>query len=151
MFKVTRETSKHTFAVFSGIENKQFPLSFVEISTKADDVTKTYEVTLGMETLAGYNILPGMTAQVIVIQSEDEKLHYVPIQSVLKDETGNYVWTVENSGNGKGNIVKTAIEVGNITEFGFSVLSGLNAGDKVVTAGMSKISQGQTVKLSEAL
>lgn len=151
MFKVTQDTSKHTYAVFSGIENKQFPLSFVEISTKADDVTKTYEITLGMETIAGYNILPGMTAQVLVTQSADEKHNYVPIKSVLKDQSGNYVWTVVRSGNNKGSIVKTSIEVGNITEFGFSVLSGLNAGDKVVTAGMSKISEGQTVKLSEEL
>lgn len=151
MFKVTRYTSKHTYAVFSGIENKQFPLSFVEVSTKADDLTMTYEVTLGMETVSGYNMLPGMTAQVMVIQSETEKLNYVPIKSVLKDEKGNYVWTVISLGHGKGNIVKTPIEVGNITEFGFSVLSGLSAGDRVVTAGMSKISEGQTVRLSEGL
>jgi RND family efflux transporter MFP subunit len=149
MVHVSKEQPKKIVAEFAAIEGKQFPLSFVEVSTQADEVTKAYEVTLSMQPPAGYNILPGMTARVRAssTQGQQNKI-YVPIKTVLKDDSGNFVWTVNALDKGKGQITKTSIVVGDITPFGFTVLSGLDEGTHVVTAGMSKVTEGQVVKFS---
>lgn len=150
MVRVSKETPKQVYAEFAAIKGKRFPLDFVEVSTQADDVTKTYEVTLSMIPPSGYNILPGMTARVLasIQQGQQEKI-YVPIKTVLKDGTGHFVWTVQAAENGTGKVMKTSIQVGEITQFGFIVLSGLAGGEHVVTAGMSKVTEGQTVKFNE--
>ncbi|MBE0366398.1 efflux RND transporter periplasmic adaptor subunit [Pseudoalteromonas sp. MMG013] len=152
MVRVSKETPAQIFAEFAAIPGKQFPLSFVEVSTQADDVTKTYEVTLSMLPPAGYNVLPGMTARVMASVRKGQKNKiYVPIKTVLKDSSGNFVWTVTSVEQGKGKVVKTPINVGDITPFGFTVISGLTEGVHVVTAGMSKVTQGQIVKFSEGV
>ena len=149
MVHVSKEAPKQIYAEFAAIKGKQFPLSFVEVSTQADEVTKAYEVTLGMQPPAGYNILPGMTARVRASAQQGQKSQiYVPIKAVLKDTSGNFVWTVNTLDAGKGQITKTPLVVGEITPFGFTVLSGLNVGIHVVTAGMSKVIEGQVVKFN---
>ncbi|WP_105166776.1 efflux RND transporter periplasmic adaptor subunit [Pseudoalteromonas sp. T1lg23B] len=147
MITVSKDVPKQIYAEFSAIENARFPLTFVEVSTKANEVTNTYEVTLAMSPPSGYNILPGMTARVFASEvSADQQAIYLPINTVLKDELGNYVWTVASVGNGKGKISKTPVTVGEMTKYGFQITSGLSVGEQVVSAGMSKVTDGQLVK-----
>jgi hypothetical protein len=70
------------------------------------------------------------------------------LATVLKDSQGNYVWTVESQGENKGKITKTPVVIGEISSLGFPVISGVEQGDFVVTAGMSKVTDGQIVKFS---
>ncbi|MBQ4814487.1 efflux RND transporter periplasmic adaptor subunit [Pseudoalteromonas luteoviolacea] len=150
MIKVSKDAPKHIIAEFSGIPDKTFPLDFVEVSTQADEVTKAYEVTLSMTRPENYNILPGMTAKVLAKGADVNKSGlYLPINTVLKDSTGNYVWTVDSVGNGKGEISKKSVVIGEVSTLGFPVISGVNEGDYIVTAGMSKVSEGQLVKFNK--
>jgi multidrug efflux pump subunit AcrA (membrane-fusion protein) len=97
----------------------------------------------------GYNILPGMTAKVFSSLSESgQKAIYLPIKTVLKDDNGNYVWTVKSLGDGKGQVMKTPVTIGEMTQFGFKINSGVSVGEHVVSAGMSKVTDGQMVKFS---
>ncbi|WP_249331684.1 efflux RND transporter periplasmic adaptor subunit [Pseudoalteromonas rubra] len=147
MIHVSKDTPKQVFAEFAAIEGKRFELEFVEVSTQADEVTKTYEVTLGMLPPPGYNILPGMTAKVMAsAPSEARSRLYLPLSTVLKDEQGHYVWTVSSLGEGKGKISKTPVQIGEVSSLGFPVISGVTAGAHVVTAGMSKVTDQQVVK-----
>ncbi|MCF6435621.1 efflux RND transporter periplasmic adaptor subunit [Pseudoalteromonas sp. MMG022] len=149
MITVSKDVPKQIYAEFSAIENARFPLTFVEVSTKANEVTNTYEVTLAMSPPSGYNILPGMTARVFASEvSADQQAIYLPINTVLKDDVGNYVWTVESVGDGKGKINKTTVTLGEMTKYGFQIISGLSPGEQVVSAGMSKVNDGQMVKFS---
>ncbi|MCG7551715.1 efflux RND transporter periplasmic adaptor subunit [Pseudoalteromonas sp. Of7M-16] len=150
MIKVSKDAPKHIIAEFSGIPDKTFPLDFVEVSTQADEVTKAYEVTLSMTRPENYNILPGMTAKVLAKGADVNKSGlYLPINTVLKDASGNYVWTVEPAGAGKGEIKKKSIVIGDVSTLGFPVLSGVAEGEYIVTAGMSKVSEGQLVKFNK--
>ncbi|MCF2857578.1 efflux RND transporter periplasmic adaptor subunit [Pseudoalteromonas sp. SMS1] len=150
MIKVSKDAPKHIIAEFSGIPDKTFPLDFVEVSTQADEVTKAYEVTLSMTRPENYNILPGMTAKVLAKGVDVNKSGlYLPINTVLKDASGNYVWTVSSVGKGKGEIAKKPVVIGEVSTLGFPVMSGVNEGDYIVTAGMSKVSEGQLVKFNK--
>ncbi|BBN82953.1 hemolysin secretion protein D [Pseudoalteromonas sp. A25] len=149
MINVSKDAPKQVYAQFSSIEGRRFPLSFVEVSTKANEVTNTYEVTLSMGPPSDYNILPGMSAKVFASQlSAAHQAIYLPVKTVLKDELGHFVWTVEQVEKHKGKIVKTAVQIGEMTEYGFQILSGVSVGEQVVSAGMSKVSDGQLVKFS---
>ncbi|MBD1584581.1 efflux RND transporter periplasmic adaptor subunit [Pseudoalteromonas sp. S16_S37] len=149
MINVSKEAPKQVYAEFSAIEDRRFELSFVEVSTKANEITNTYELTLSMTPPKGYNILPGMTAKVFASQvAQDKQAIYLPIKTVLKDESGNYVWTVEQVDEGRGKVVKTPVKIGEMTQFGFQIIDGLAVGEHVVSAGMSKVNDGQLVKFS---
>lgn len=149
MVHVSKEAPKAVYAEFAAIEGKRFELEFVEVSTQADEVTKTYEVTLGMLPPDGYNILPGMTAKVMASgPSQGQQQLYLPLSTVLKDNSGHYIWTVEAQGEGKGKVVKTPVQIGEISSLGFPVIAGVEAGANIVTAGMSKVTDQQIVKFS---
>lgn len=136
-------------ARFDTIPDVGFPLEFKEVATQADDVTKTYQVTLSMVTPAEHNILPGMTAHVIAEQlllgNDNEARFYLPAKTVLKDSLGNYVYVVKQKSKGVGIVSRQSVTVGEITEVGIEIFAGLKQGDEVLSAGMSKVSNGMEV------
>lgn len=146
-------------AQFDAIPERQFPLTVKEVATVADDVTQTYSVTLIMENVDGYSILPGMTATVTATpkknaESQDmEREIVVPSQSVMGNGTEAYVWVLEPDLDSVatdvsvGVINKVNVVVGDVLPTGLQIMSGLELGDNVVTAGMSKLSEGQKVRL----
>jgi len=148
-------------ATFNSIKDYSFPLQFSEVATLADEHSKTYEVIFTMKALKGYVILPGMTASVkarVALPRHENQIYpnfYLPSHTVLKDSEGNYVFVVKEHNPGVGKIVREAVVIGNITAQGIEVFSGLDSGlqsgDHVVTAGMSKISAGSLVKFNQAI
>ena len=145
-----REQPPKLTAQFDAIAGVNFPLEFKEVSTQADDVTKTYQVTLSMKAPAEHTILPGMTAHVtaeqLLMSNGSEARFYLPAKTVLKDSKGNYVYTVTKKGQGIGVVNRQAVTVGEITELGIEIFAGLQQGDKVLSAGISKVSNGMEVK-----
>lgn len=136
-------------ANFESIPDKTFDLTFKEISTQADEVTKTYQVVFTMPNSDSYTILPGMSARVRVMRPVSDQVaanYYVPEHAVLKDTQGNYVFTVESTEQGKGKIRRQQVIIGNITTWGIEIYSGIESEQHLVTAGMSKVSDGMIVK-----
>lgn len=154
-------------ATFNSIEDHSFPLQFSEVATLADEHSKTYEVIFTMKALDGYAILPGMTASVSAqvalshYENQVQPSFYLPSHTVLKDNQGNYVFVVNKHKNGVGKISRKSVVIGNITTRGIEVFTsftspvssgsnaGLQSGDYVITAGMSKVSAGSLVKFTQ--
>ncbi len=137
-------------AIFDAVGDVSFPLTFKEVSTQADAVTRTYEATLTMPAPTDHTILPGMTARVIAkkLHSDNIATHFfLPMKTVLKDSQGNYIFIVEDSSNGIGIIKRRSVTVGEVTRLGIEIFSGIEQGDKVLSAGMRKVSDGMKVKL----
>ncbi len=153
MIKIKRdEKSRPVYAVFDGNLDRHYPLKFKEISTRADEKTQTYAVKFVMDMPKDINLLPGMSARVFAEhQSGKDELSevYVPAHAVLEDSQGRFVYlaieTQENSLNAE--VQRRGVVVGELNENGLQILQGLDVGDKVITAGMSKISQGLAVRL----
>jgi RND family efflux transporter MFP subunit len=141
---------RELFAVFDNISNHQFPLTFIEATTKADPNTKTFKVTLRMDTPEAYNILPGMTATVHAEIFPDESLSQsavaVPISAVIADNKKQAtVWIVnEESMTVSPKKVTPGIMIGNIMQ-----VDGLSAGDRVVVAGAPFLRNDMKVTLLE--
>lgn len=145
------EEPPELIATFENIPNREFVLAFKEVATQADDVTKTYDITLTMPMPEGINLLPGMTGQVTAkkVFPEDEfnASFYLPVKTVLQDSGGHYVFVVNAATEGIGTIERRNVTVGRITSLGIEVFSGVSPGDQILTAGMSKVSPGMQVKL----
>ncbi len=149
MIRSTKNDQKNAIhARFDQIEGIEFPLEFLEISTQADEITNTYEVIFTMKSPKNYTILPGMAARVIARHNKDASsgTYYVPAQSVLNDGVQNYLFRVTSMGDATGKVTRRLITIGDIGPYGIEVISGIEEGDHVITAGMSKITDGMLVK-----
>jgi RND family efflux transporter MFP subunit len=143
------ERNPQVTAIFESIPDQTFDLTFKEVNTQADDVTKTYQVVFTMPNSPEHSILPGMSARVRVIRGAGAVAlanFYVPDHAVLKDASGNYVFTVSAAEEGKGVISRRNVVIGDITAWGIEIFSGLEGGEHLVIAGMSKVNDGMIVK-----
>lgn len=137
-------------ASFTNIKGVDFPLSYVESTTKADTTTKTFKVTLRMDAPADYNILPGMTATVFaeILQSElnPDTPVTLPISAVVaNNEKQASVWLVnEDTMTVSQKSVTPGLIIGDSMQ-----VTGLNAGERVVTAGAAFLREGMKVSLLE--
>jgi len=86
----------------------------------------------------------------------------VPPEAVSQDDRGRFVYVVDPpstsdssaTGSGRtvdGHIVRRAVDTGALTADGLAVQRGLTAGDRVVTAGLSRIDEGDPVRRSTLL
>ncbi len=151
MIRARENTRPEAYAVFAQIPQRKFSLILKEVSTKADVQTSTYAVTFDMPLVDELNILPGMSVTVYGRPDNsnrvDEGVISVPAHTVLEDINGRFVFVVKREADGKGTIEKRAVTIGELTDSGLTVTSGLRIGDEVVSAGMSKMTDGLKVRL----
>ena len=150
MIKVRRGEEIEVFATFDDGEESQYPLTFKEVSTTADEKNQTYQVTFSMDAPQGLNLLPGMSAKVGTREQAAQGSGapvYIPAHAVLEDDQGRFAYIVTESGENRGVVSRVAVVVGDLNENGIQILQGLSSGDLVVTAGMSKMQEGLAVRL----
>jgi RND family efflux transporter MFP subunit len=134
---------------FDALPGKTFPARVTEVGVAAMELASTFPVSVQLldETA---DVRSGMVADVeFTFGSGDERDHYwVPPQSVAEDRDGRFVFIVEPTEAGRGIVRRKAVTVGELTGEGLEVLTGLADGDRIVTAGVSQISDGLEVKLN---
>ena len=136
------------FAEFDAVAGTRYPLEVREFSTDADPATQTYQVVLVMDQPKEANILPGMTAKVTAV-SEDgaggESNIVVPAIAVLNDADGkNYLWVFNSESK---TVTKTPVELGNLEGSKNALItSGLQGGEEIVMAGVTKLQDGMEVR-----
>ncbi|MFC3051594.1 efflux RND transporter periplasmic adaptor subunit [Kordiimonas pumila] len=123
-----------------------YPLEYREHSTEADQVAQSYGVVFGMPRPAEVNLLPGMTVSVVVTPklASGSAIVYVPV-GALDDSagTGMRVWVY----NPETELVAPRrVQQGAIMNGYVSVVSGLEAGEQVVAAGVQSLKEGMKVQ-----
>jgi multidrug efflux pump subunit AcrA (membrane-fusion protein) len=74
----------------------------------------------------------------------------LPVASVVREADGTFVYIVEPDGDtGEGVVRRRAVTLGELTQNGIEVIDGVSKGDRVVTAGISIIRDGQRVLIPE--
>ncbi len=144
----SRKGKRNLHAVFDSIPNQTFPLKFVESTVKADPNTRTFKVTLKMETPDNYNVLPGMTATVsaelFANESTSGSSITVPVSAVIaNNEKQATVWLVdEKTMTVHAKQVQPGLMIGNSMQ-----VKGLTPGKRIVIAGASFLREGMKVTL----
>jgi RND family efflux transporter MFP subunit len=128
--------------------DKTFPLELIGITQKAN-LNRLYTVRLKMKELTQQIPAPGMTAMVTVqYRTEETGWVYIPVSAVFEKDGESTVWVYNN---GTQTVETRAITPIKILNDGKAVVSeGLAEGERVVTAGVRALRQGERVKLLPA-
>ena len=141
------------FAQFEGRSDRSFPLRPKELATKADDQTQTFRATFTMDAPTEFNVLPGMTANVVIDLSavvDKDAVKWVPARAVQADSGLNpRVWVLDAD---TMTVSSRAVEVGRMSGGSIQVLNGLLGGEEIVAVGGPYLAEGMLVtrmKLTE--
>lgn len=90
-------------------------------------------------------LVPGNYVNVTVSTDKLRPVILIPQTAVSQDATGQFVMTV----NPENIIVQKYVTLGDMVDGQYVVVSGLEAGEKIVTIGQQKLQNGQQVSVSE--
>ncbi len=139
---------------FDAIRGRTFAGQISEVAVSPPQGLTTYPVTVRLDG-ADPRILPGMAAEAsFSFGASGRPRHILPPHAVGEDREGRFVYVLKPTGDGLGAVERRAVVVGALVSSdrfgdGIEVLEGLEDGENVVTAGISRIADGQTVRLSE--
>lgn len=135
------------YVTFDALGDRRFKVSIKEYATEADRTTQTYRIKLSMPAPEDVNILPGMTANLVVNEGVGNAPHefYVPVNAVATDASGKfYVWILDEK---TMQVHKKEVQVGEMRGQEILVTSGLDVGERIVTAGVPYLDEGMKVRL----
>lgn len=134
---------------FTAIPNDTFAAVVTEVAPSLDKNTSTYPVRVTI-TQTDKRIKSGMAANVVfefVDDSIEKNKLVIPASGVGEDGESRFVFLIEESGNNY-KVIKQPIAIAELTPEGFIVTSGLEKGQKIATAGLQTLLDGQKVKLN---
>jgi len=134
---------------FSSLTDKEYKGKVSEVAPSVDSNTSTYPVRViivdptediksGMATNVTFDFGNGSSTNNILI---------VPAKSVGEDANGNFVFIIESEDGKTGIAKKQVVTIGGLTSKGFEIKKGLSAGQKIATAGLQTLLNGQQVRL----
>jgi RND family efflux transporter MFP subunit len=137
----------------SSVDNSRYSGKVTEISSGSSDQASAFPVTVVLDGNNG-TLRAGLSAEVEFTQTNGDEASYfiLPVTAVAHDGQGDFVFVLSlgespKENNGQAIVKKKYIEVKEIVQQGVRVTSGLNNGDDVVTAGVTVIRDGMTVKV----
>ncbi len=130
------------FPVYDGLEIKTH---ITRIGNLIDPTTGTFKVE-ALFANPQMKIKPNMTATMRFVTFKTQNAIVVPTQLLKKDSQGWYLFAVEKQGD-KYIAIKRYVTLGKVTASQAMVLSGLRAGDMIITEGFHLVHQGSVVKI----
>ncbi|MEW8424220.1 MAG: efflux RND transporter periplasmic adaptor subunit [Candidatus Thiodiazotropha sp.] len=133
---------------FSDLPGKSYPLTFREVSTKADAKTQTFEVTYTMPQVDDVTILPGMSATAIVDLSgflNKSQRHLVPATAIVgAGDLEPRAWVIDQQSM---TVKSRKVKIGRLLGSRIEILEGLKPGERIVTAGTPFLLEDMEVRL----
>jgi RND family efflux transporter MFP subunit len=129
------------------VSGKSFKANVTEVGVSSTTYSTTYPVIVQLVE-SDPDIRPGMAAEVsfeFKATDERENILVSPV-AVGEDRLGRFVFVVEPADSGFGIVHKKSVTIGELESEGINIVEGLNDGDFLVIAGVSKIREGQRVK-----
>jgi RND family efflux transporter MFP subunit len=133
--------------VFDALPDKKFPARITEVGIAATSFATAFPVTARLDQ-SDPSMRPGMAAEVLFKFGSEGKIERIVVPSVAvgEDRQGRFVFVVDPGEEGQGIVHRRAVTIGEMTDEGIEILEGLLDGSLVVTAGVSKLVDGQKVK-----
>lgn len=148
--KDAKQVNYRPNAYFASQKEEKFEVQYKEHSTQATSGTQIYEVVFTMPAPKGMNILPGMSATVSIdfskiSRANDKNAVVVPITAVDNPDQGNQavVWRYNSE---QKTVEPVDVTLGELSDEGVQILSGLKTGDQIVVAGTQHLRKGLKVK-----
>ncbi|MCP4546518.1 MAG: efflux RND transporter periplasmic adaptor subunit [bacterium] len=141
-------TGSPATVTFGALPGRELPSVVTEVGVTSTGFATTFPVTVRLNDVLA-EIRPGMAAEVAFrfeTASPTEALIVPPI-AVGEDHHGRFVFIIELAEEGYGIARRRKVHIGELTSEGLEIINGLQEGDLVITAGVSRIIDGQKVKL----
>jgi RND family efflux transporter MFP subunit len=143
--------NQKTEAVLDAYPDWTVPSHVINIVPTADRQKATVRVRIGFDVLEP-RILPDMGVKVSFLEDRKEgeavaarPAVRIPAAAVIKDGDTQFVWRVQS-----GEIERVAVRTGGERDGQVDVISGINAGDVVVSKPVDGLSDGAPVKAAES-
>lgn len=132
--------------VFDSRADREFRACYREHETLPDPLTRTYQVVYTLKDIEDFPALPGMSVSIKIdlsplLPDSDLQAVLVPVEAVFQQEKTTYVWIVDEQNRARIREVGT----GKLQAGYFQVIDGLEAGARVIAAGVSYIHDGMLV------
>ncbi len=112
-----------------------------------DPITRNYAVVFDVEPVDEFLLLPGMAANIeldfsALFAESDHQALLVPVEAVFDYQGQPAVWRLD------AQMIPhpVAVEVGRIDQARIEIKAGLEAGDRIIAAGVGEIRPGMRVK-----
>ena len=135
-------------ARFDALPDRVYEAVVTEVGVASTGTATTFPVKVRLND-AGKEIRSGMAAEVSFPfgRADSRERYLVRAVAVGEDRNGRFVFVVAPSGeSGVGVVSRKPVTIGDLQGERIAVTSGLNDGDRVVTAGVSKLTDGQRVR-----
>lgn len=134
----------------STVPNRNFPARLISFETAADPVTRTYQATFAFDNPADVNVLPGMTARIILhlpgdmLEEAGVGGFLIPAAATVVDVGGAaYVWRYNQDSS---QVSRAPVTLGEMSGVNIRVLSGLQSGDHIAVSGAAHLQEGMKVR-----
>lgn len=130
--------------------NIEFMAPITRIGKTVDPANRTFEVEIDVPGKYLRQLKANLLAEVEVLDFDAENIIVVSQDQIQQEIDGRrFVFLVADGGE-KGTLAqKTYVETGNSFENNAVIESGLNVGDRIITAGSRGLTDGQKVSLSQ--
>jgi RND family efflux transporter MFP subunit len=144
---------KHVRVSFDAIPGEEITATIEKVGNEASEATRTFPVTIAMEPFIGdVRIQPGMAGSATSrISDMPERFRKkgieVPASAIFSpDDEGpkkTYVWIVDEK---TSTVHRREVTTGDLTANGGTVVSGVQTGERIATAGVHTLREGQEVR-----
>lgn len=128
----------------AALGDSSFRATVIEKGVEADRLSHSYPIYVSIPN-DSMLIMPGMVCKVYLDNLSSSAGYAIPAQAVQTGREGSYVW-IDDAGTAR----RRNVSVGQFNANGVWINSGLDEGDRVITAGFLKLSEGcKVVSISE--
>lgn len=122
-----------------------YPARIREVSPSADPVTRTYQVKAALPN-APHGLRLGMTVTVILPHSNAPSTVALPATALTQQDHDTAVWVIKPDNS----LELRAVRVDRYESDRVLIADGLASGERVVTAGVHRLTTGERVRLMQA-
>ena len=143
------KTGQAVQVICDAYPGQKFDGTLTAINPDLDSTTRSVTLQATFEN-ANQLLRPGMFVRVAVVLPQGEPVLAIPATAILPAPFGDSVFVIEPSTNSTGGLVvrQQIIRTGPSHGNSVSVVKGLKAGDRVVSAGLFKLRNGSSVTVN---
>ncbi len=113
------------------------------VSKTINPVTRTFAIECALPTGADYRA--NMIAVMKIIDYQNNNALVVPVNLIQTASDGDFILTLEKTGDKQGTVRKTAVKQGNNYNGMVEITEGLKKGDQLISVGFQDVNPGETV------
>ncbi|CAM3643901.1 efflux RND transporter periplasmic adaptor subunit [Parendozoicomonas haliclonae] len=130
--------------------DRTFSGKVLTVDTQVDTQTRNIALRAELDNTSGM-LVPGMFAELRVIQRKAQHVVTLPRTAVTGSLYGTSVYLIKGVGNTDLTVNLVPVTTGQVRQDSVEIISGVKAGQRVVSAGQIKLSNGQKVVIQQGI